>query len=52
MIFETRIGVRMESELREKLEKLATEDRRTLSGYILKVLQDHVAEREKPKRKG
>jgi hypothetical protein len=34
-----------------RVEKLAIEDKRALSGYVLKVLQEHVDQAEKPKRK-
>jgi hypothetical protein len=39
------------SALRPKLEKLAKHDRRTLSAYVEKLLEDHVAEQERRKTK-
>ena len=51
MTRETSINVRVTNELRAKLEKLAADDDRTLSGYVEKILREHVAEREKPRRK-
>ena len=50
MARETSINVRVAADLRAKLEKLAAEDKRTLSGYVLKVLQEHVEQHDKPKR--
>jgi predicted transcriptional regulator len=51
MIRETSINVRVANELRAKLEKLAAEDHRTLSSYVEKLLKQHVAERDKGRRK-
>ena len=52
MVRDTSVNVRITAELRAKLEKLAAEDKRSLSGYVVKVLQEHVEqhERDKPKR--
>jgi hypothetical protein len=49
----TSVNVRVSSMLREKLEGLATDEKRTLSGYVLKLLQEHVevAEKTSGKRK-
>jgi predicted transcriptional regulator len=43
-------SVRLEPELKEKLKRFAKEDRRSLSSYIVIVLEDHVATREKKQR--
>ncbi len=37
------LNLRIKSELRAKLEQLAAADRRTLSGYVEKLLDEHVA---------
>jgi predicted HicB family RNase H-like nuclease len=49
MARETSINVRVTADLRVKLEKLATDDKRSLSGYVLKVLQEHVEQISKRK---
>ena len=36
------VNLRVRPDLKAKLEKLAKEDRRTLSAYIEKLLEDHV----------
>jgi hypothetical protein len=36
------LNLRVRSTLKAKLEKLAKEDRRTLSAYVEKLLEDHV----------
>ena len=36
------INLRVRPSLKAKLEKLAKQDRRTLSAYVEKVLEDHV----------
>ena len=36
------VNLRVRPALKAKLEKLAKEDRRTLSAYIEKLLEDHV----------
>ena len=36
------LNLRVRPALKAKLEKLAKEDRRTLSAYVEKVLEDHV----------
>jgi hypothetical protein len=41
------INLRVRLSLKAKLEKLAKQDRRTLSAYIEKQLEDHVAEQER-----
>jgi predicted transcriptional regulator len=37
------VTLRMSQELKNALQRLALEDRRTLSAYIEKLLEDHVA---------
>jgi hypothetical protein len=37
----TQINLRVRPALKAKLEKLAKEDRRTLSAYVEKLLEDH-----------
>lgn len=44
-------SIRFTSELKSALQKLADEDRRTLTSYIELVLSDHVAERQKREAK-
>jgi hypothetical protein len=44
---ETSVNVRVTMELREKLEQLAANDKRTPSGYAEKVLREHVEQHEK-----
>jgi hypothetical protein len=36
------LNVRIRADLKAKLEKLAKEDRRTVSAYVEKLLEDHV----------
>jgi hypothetical protein len=38
------LNLRVKPTLKAKLEKLAKEDRRTLSAYVEKLLEDHVAD--------
>jgi hypothetical protein len=38
----TQMNLRVRPALKAKLEKLAKEDRRTLSAYVEKLLEDHV----------
>jgi hypothetical protein len=38
----TQVNLRVRPALKAKLEQLAKEDRRTLSAYIEKLLEDHV----------
>lgn len=40
------INLRVRPSLKAKLEKLAKQDRRTLSAYVEKLLEDHVTEQE------
>ena len=40
------INLRVRPGLKAKLEKLAKQDRRTLSAYVEKLLEDHVTEQE------
>jgi predicted HicB family RNase H-like nuclease len=53
VVRDTSVNVRITAELRAKLEKLAAEDKRSLSGFVLKVLQEYVEQHEhdRPKRK-
>ena len=44
------VSVRMAPEIKAELERLAVEDRRSLSSYIEGVLADHVFQVRKPKR--
>ncbi len=44
------IGVRMSSEMREKLKKLAEADKRSLASYITLVLEAHLASIRKKER--
>jgi|HubBroStandDraft_4_1064222.scaffolds.fasta_scaffold1118271_1 hypothetical protein len=39
------LNLRVSSALKAKLEKLAKEDRRTLSAYVEKLLEEHVGGR-------
>jgi hypothetical protein len=39
-----KVNLRVRPTLKAKLEKLAKEDRRTLSAYVEKLLEDHVIE--------
>jgi hypothetical protein len=43
--------IRLEPALRAKLQTLADADRRTLSNYILKVLEEHSQQAPKPDRR-
>ena len=49
------LNLRVRPALKAKLEKLAKEDRRTLSAYVEKLLEDHVGqlnvEHERPRAK-
>lgn len=44
---DVQIGVRMSSEMRDKLKKLADTDKRALADYIRIVLEQHVARKVK-----
>lgn len=46
----TQIGVRLSDELRDKLTKMADENKRTLSDYIRLLLEEKVEEAEKVKK--
>ena len=50
MARDTSVNVRVTAEMRAKLEKLAEDDKRSLSGYVEKVLREHVEQTERPKR--
>ena len=41
------LNLRVRPTLKTKLEKLAKEDRRSLSAYVEKLLEDHVTEQER-----
>lgn len=45
------IAVRIEPELKEKAEKLAARDRRTMSSWVEVLIADRVAAQEPPSRK-
>ena len=45
------INLRARPSLKDKLEKLAKQDRRTLSAYVEKLLEDHVTEQERRRAK-
>ena len=45
------INLRARPSLKAKLEKLAKQDRRTLSAYVEKLLEDHVTEQERRRAK-
>jgi hypothetical protein len=45
------INLRARPSLKAKLEKLAKHDRRTLSAYVEKLLEDHVTEQERRRGK-
>ena len=45
------INLRARPSLKAKLEKLAKHDRRTLSAYVEKLLEDHVTEQERHRAK-
>jgi predicted DNA-binding protein len=42
MVRNAQLNLRIKPELKAKLEKLAKQDRRTLSAYVEKVLDEHV----------
>jgi predicted HicB family RNase H-like nuclease len=41
------INLRVRPSLKAKLERLAKQDRRTLSAYVEKLLEDHATEQER-----
>ena len=41
------INLRVRPNVKAKLEKLAKQDRRTLSGYVEMLLEDHVTKQER-----
>jgi hypothetical protein len=45
------INLRARPSLKAKFEKLAKHDRRTLSAYVEKLLEDHVTEQERRRGK-
>ena len=45
------INLRVRPSLKAKLEKLAKQDRRTLSAYVEKLLEDHVTQQERRRAK-
>ena len=51
MIRNAQLNLRVRPALKAKLEKLAKEDRRTLSAYVEKLLEDHVAKLKRQKSK-
>jgi predicted DNA-binding protein len=42
MVRNAQLNLRVKPALKAKLERLAKEDRRTLSAYVKKLLEDHV----------
>lgn len=44
---DVQVGVRMSSDLRDALKKLAAADKRSLAAYITLVLEEHVQKRKK-----
>jgi hypothetical protein len=47
MIRNAQLNLRVRPALKVKLEKLAKQDRRTLSAYVEKLLEDHATEQER-----
>jgi predicted DNA-binding protein len=45
------LNLRVRPSLKAKLEKLAKQDRRTLSAYVEKMLEHHVTEQERRRAK-
>jgi hypothetical protein len=45
------LNLRAKPALKAQLEKLAKEDRRTLSAYVEKLVEDHVAAQERRREK-
>lgn len=43
----TRTNITIEKDLKEKLEKLAKEDDRSFNNYLMQILKEHVANKEK-----
>ncbi len=43
-------SIRLSPELKARLKEFASEDRRSLSSYVVLVLEGHVAEREKRRK--
>jgi hypothetical protein len=48
---DAQIGFRVRAELKDALEKLAKADHRPLSGYIVHLLETHVAEKQGRKKR-
>ena len=46
------VGVRIPSEIKEELQKIADEETRSLSNLVLKVLKDFLADYEKKTQSG
>jgi predicted DNA-binding protein len=51
MIRNAQLNLRVRPALKAKLEKLAKQDRRTLSAYVENLPEDHIAALERPKPK-
>ena len=51
MARDAQLNLRVRPTLKGKLEKLAKQDRRTLSAYVEKLLEDHVTEQERRRAK-
>ena len=45
------INIRVEAELKKQAKKLAEEDGRSLSNWILKLIKHEIAQANKPRRK-
>lgn len=54
MAKEKRLGIRVDDEMKEALERYADQDGRTLSNFILKILSDWIKDKEQEQqpRKG
>ena len=50
MVKDTRISVRITGELKDRLERLAKTDRRTLASYVELVLEEHIMAKRKRER--
>ncbi len=46
---DTQIGIRVTTEFKERLEKQAAEERRSVSNLIINVMAEYLDEREKEK---
>ena len=46
------VGIRMDPQLKQQLRALAAQDQRTFSNYLVKLLTEHVQQKNKPRRNG